>query len=182
VLETEQELVAANARVGEALAGFFPRIGLTSVYGHASEDLSDLLKHGSLAWSYAGAAAGPIFQGGRIWYLFQASKSNREAALRAYEQAVLAAFQEVSDALVAREKLALARAHQERAVAALRESVRLALVRYRGGLSSYVEVLDAQQQLFPAELALARFDLEELLSLVRLYRALGGGWSIDATP
>jgi multidrug efflux system outer membrane protein len=182
VVLVEQTLVASNARVGEALAGFFPRIGLTGLYGRQSESLADLVKKGSGVWSVAGLAAGPIFEGGRNWYLWKASKSEREAALRDYEQSVLVAFQEVSDALVAREQLALARAHQERAVAALAESVRLALVRYRGGLSNYVEVLDAQQQLFPAELSLARFSLEELLSLTRLYRALGGGWSIDATP
>ena len=182
IVFAEETLVASNARVGVALAGFFPRIGLTSVYGRQSENLADLVKKGSGVWSIAGLAAGPIFEGGRNWYLFSASKSEKEAALRDYEQSVLLGFQEVSDALVAREKLALARAHQERAVASLQESVRLALVRYRGGLSNYIEVLDAQQELFPAELLLARFDLEEMLSLTRLYRALGGGWSIDEVP
>jgi multidrug efflux system outer membrane protein len=182
IVFAEENLIASNARVGVALAGFFPRIGLTGLYGRESESLADLVREGSGVWSIAGLAAGPIFEGGRNWYLFQASKSEREAALADYERSVLVGFQEVSDALVAREKLALARAHQERAVGALREAVRLSLVRYRGGLSNYVEVLDAQQQLFPAELALARFDLEEMLSLTRLYRALGGGWSIDETP
>jgi multidrug efflux system outer membrane protein len=182
VVFAEESLVAANARVGVALAGFFPRIGLTSFYGRQSEDLADLVKKGSGAWSLAGLAAGPIFEGGRNWYLFSASKSEREAALSEYEQSVLRSFQEVSDALVAREKLALARAHQTRAVESLRESVRLALVRYRGGLSNYIEVLNAQQDLYPAELLLARYELEELLSLTRLYRALGGGWSLDETP
>jgi len=182
VVEAEQLLVAANARVGEALTSFFPRIGLTSVYGRQSEDLSDLLKRGSSAWSLAGLAAGPIFQGGRIWYLFQASKSEREAALRGYEQTVLVALREVSDALVARAKLAEAVAFQARAVAALEESVRLALVRYRGGLSDYIEVLTAQQDLFPAELELARLELAEQLAVVELYRALGGGWSIGEAP
>jgi multidrug efflux system outer membrane protein len=182
IVFAEENLIASNARVGVALAGFFPRIGLTGLYGRESESLADLVRQGSGVWSIAGLAAGPIFEGGRNWYLFQASKSERETALREYEQSVLLGFQEVSDALVAREKLALARAQQERAVAALRESVELSLVRYRGGLSSYVEVLDAQQQLFPAELGLARLHLEEVLSLARLYRALGGGWSIESTP
>ena len=182
IVFAEETLVAANARVGVALTGFFPRIGLTGLYGRQSESLADLVKKGSGVWSIAGLAAGPIFEGGRNWYLWSASKSEREAALREYEQSVLRAFQEVSDALVAREKLALAREHQARAVESLRESVRLALVRYRGGLSNYIEVLNAQQDLYPAELLLARYDLEELLSLTRLYRALGGGWSIDALP
>jgi multidrug efflux system outer membrane protein len=182
VVLAEETLVASNARVGAALAGFFPRIGLTSLYGRQSESLADLVKKGSGVWSLAGLAAGPIFEGGRNWYLYGASKSERQAALSDYEQSVLRAFQEVSDALVGREKLALARAHQARAVEALQESVRLALVRYRGGLSNYIEVLDAQQDLYPAELLLASYELEEILSLTRLYRALGGGWSIDELP
>jgi multidrug efflux system outer membrane protein len=182
LVASEETLVATNARVGEALADFFPRIGLTGLYGRRSTELSDLLESGSLVWTAAAAAAGPLFQGGRLWYLFRASKAEREAALHAYEQSVLLALQEVSDALVAREKLGLAREAQGRAVEALRESVRLSLVRYRGGLSSYVEVLDAQQALFPAENQLARLDLGRLVALVALYRALGGGWSIDQTP
>jgi multidrug efflux system outer membrane protein len=182
LIEAEEILVAANARVGQSIAEFFPRIGLTSVYGHQSSELSDFLDSGSLAWSAAALVTGPIFEGGRRWYLFKGSKAEREAALHGYEQGVLVALREVSDALVARDRLGLARAHQARAVAAYEESVRLAQVRFWGGLADYFEVLDAQQLLFPSEIRLARLDLDRLAALVALYRALGGGWSLDQTP
>ena len=182
VVEAEEGLHAANARVGESMANFLPRIGLTSFYGRQSAELSQLLESGSLAWAAAGALTGPIFQGGRNWYLFKASKAEREAALRGYEQSVLVALQEVSNALVARDRLAEAREDQARAVAAYEESVRLSQVRFWGGLASYFEVLDSQQLLFPAENRLARIELGRLLALVQLYKALGGGWSVDALP
>ncbi len=181
LLEAEQNLVAANARIGEALAGFFPRIGLTTLYGSASGELSALLSSGTGIWAAIATATGPIFTFGRTWYFWKASQANTEAARHAYEQAVLVSLQEVSDALVAREKLALVLREQERAVYALSESLRVARTRYVGGLSTYIEVLDAQQQLFPAENAVAQTRRDELLSLVALYRALGGGWN-EAPP
>jgi multidrug efflux system outer membrane protein len=177
LLEAEQSVVAANARIGESLANFFPRIGLTTFYGSASDELTDKLASGTGVWAAVASAAGPVFTFGRTWYLWRASQANTEAAVHAYEQTVLTALQEVSDALVAREKLAGVRIEQERAVQALSESLRIAKVRYVGGLSTYIEVLDAQQQLFPAENALAQTTRDELLALVELYRALGGGWS-----
>jgi multidrug efflux system outer membrane protein len=182
LIEAEQVLVAANARVGQSLADFFPRIGLTSVYGRQSSELGALLESGSLAWSAAALITGPLFQGGRLWYLFKGSKAEREAALHGYEQSILVALREVSDSLVARDRLGLAREQQARAVTAYEESVRLAQVRFWGGLASYFEVLDAQQLLFPSELQLARLDLDRLVAFVQLYRALGGGWSLDQTP
>jgi outer membrane protein, multidrug efflux system len=177
VIEAEQVLIAANARVGEALAEFFPRIGLTTLYGSASDDIDDLFDNGTGLWSVLGRATGPIFTFGRTWYFWRARQADTEAALRDYEQTVLIALQEVSDTLVAREKLALVRVEQERAVNALAESLEVARTRYMGGLSTYIEVLDAQQQLFPAENALAQTRRDELLALVDLYRALGGGWT-----
>jgi len=182
LIQAEQTLVAANARVGESLADFFPRIGLTAVYGRQSSELSTLVESGSLAWSAAALVTGPLFQGGRLWYLFKGSKAEREAALQGYEQSILVALGEVSDSLVARERLGLARDQQARAVAAYTESVRLAQVRFWGGLASYFEVLDSQQLLFPSEVRLARLDLDRLIAFVQLYRALGGGWSLDQTP
>lgn len=182
LVEAEQGLVAANARVGESIANFLPRIGLTTFYGRQSNELSEFLDGGSRAWSVAGTLTGPIFQGGRIWSLFQASKAEREAATRLYDQRVLVALREVSDALVAWERLAVARTAQARAVAAYREAVRLSNVRFWGGLATYFEVLTAQELLFPAELRLARIELARLQALVRLYKALGGGWSLDELP
>jgi multidrug efflux system outer membrane protein len=177
LVEAEQRLVAANARVGAAFAEFFPRIGLTAFAGGVSIELSDLLSSGSGTWSAAGAVAGPLLSFGRTYYGFEASKASAEEETLAYEAALLTALQEVSDALTGREKLALVRAEQERAVEALREALAIARVRYEGGLATYLEVLDAQQQLFPAENDLARTQRDEILTLVELYRVLGGGWS-----
>jgi multidrug efflux system outer membrane protein len=173
----EQNLVAENALVGVALSDFFPRIGLTAFAGSASSDLADLLTSGTGFWSLAGAAAGRVFTFGRNLYTYRAQRAVVEAAVARYEQALLVALREVSDALVAREKLEGVRAEQERAVAALREALRIARIRYLGGLASYLEVLDAQQQLFPAENELARTRRDQLLVVVALYRTLGGGWS-----
>jgi len=178
LVAAEEALVATNASIGESIADFFPRIGLTSFYGGQSLELSQLATAGAGVWSLAAVVSGPLFQGGNLFYRWRFSKAAYEEALAAYERSVLVAFQEVSNTLVAREKLALVRTDQARAVAAYQESVRLALVRYRGGLSDYVEVLDAQQQLFPAELTLARVDLARRVTLVQLYRALGGGWGL----
>jgi len=182
LVEAEQLLVAANARVGESIAIFLPRFGLTTFFGHQSNELSEFVGGSSRAWSVAGSFTGPLFQGGRIWNLFKASKAEREAATRQYDQAVLNAMREVSDALVAWERLEVARAAQDEAVAAYTEAVRLAFVRYWGGLASYFEVLEAQQLLFPAENRLAQIELARLRALVQLYKALGGGWSIDEGP
>ncbi len=181
LLEAEQRLVAANARVGEALASFFPSVSLTSVYGSTSDDLSDLLSSGTRILTRIMSVTGPLFTFGRTWYFWRASQAATEAAGHDYEQTVLGALREVSDALVAREKLVRVRVEQERAVRALDQSLATARKRYTGGLATYLEVLDAQQELFPAENALAQTRRDELLAVVAVYRALGGGWS-EASP
>jgi multidrug efflux system outer membrane protein len=182
LVEAEQILVASNARIGVAKSEFFPRIALTGFQGSVSRDLSDLFDSGSETWSLGGIASGPLLSWGRTYFAFLASKAESEQALLQYQQSMLGALREVSDALTAREKLALVRAEQQLAVDALRESLRIARIRYRGGLATYLEVLDAQQQLFPAENALAQTQRDELLAVVALYRALGGGWSTYGEP
>ncbi|HXV36471.1 MAG TPA: efflux transporter outer membrane subunit [Myxococcota bacterium] len=177
LIAVEQNLVAENALVGVALSEFFPRVGLTAFAGSASSELSDLLTSGTGLWSLVGSAVGRAFTFGRNLYTYRAQRAVVEAAVARYEQVLLVALGEVADSLVAREKLADVRAEQERAVAALRESLRIARTRYLGGLASYLEVLDAQQQLFPAENDLARTRRDQLLAIVALYRTLGGGWS-----
>jgi multidrug efflux system outer membrane protein len=132
---------------------------------------------GTALWALAGVAAGKVFTFGRNLYTYRAQQAVFDAAVARYEKAFLGALREVSDALVAREKLEGVRVEQERAVAALAESLDIARTRYESGLASYLEVLDAQQQLFPAENDLARTGRDEILTLVALYRALGGGWS-----
>ncbi|MEB2345029.1 MAG: efflux transporter outer membrane subunit [Deltaproteobacteria bacterium] len=180
VIEAEEVLHAETARIGEAFAGFFPRIGLTAVAGRTSGELDSALS-GPSFWTLVGSAVGPLFTFGRTWYGWRASEAGAQAALHDYQQSVLVALQDVSNALTAREKLAQMRVEQGRAVEALGESLRIARIRYVGGLATYLEVLDAQQQLFPAELDLARTQRDELNAVVALYRALGGGWQ-EAPP
>ncbi len=180
VLRAEQVLHAQTARIGEAFANFFPRIGLTAAAGRTSGELDSVLS-GPSFWTLAGSAVGPLFTFGRTWYGWRSAEAAAQAALYDYEQAVLVALADVSNALTAREKLEAVRTEQERAVEALAESLRIARIRYVGGLANYIEVLDAQQPLFLAELDLARTRRDELLAVVALYRALGGGWQ-EAPP
>lgn len=177
LVEAEQNLVAANAEIGVALANFFPRIGLTGLWGSASVDLASFLEASTGLWSLAAQGVGPLLTFGQTWYVWEASKSNAAATRFVYEGTVLNALREVSDTLTARTKLTEVRVEQERAVAALREAVRISRIRYVGGLSSYLEVLDALQQLYPAEFDLVRTQRDERIAVVALYRALGGGWN-----
>jgi multidrug efflux system outer membrane protein len=183
LIEAEQSLISANAQIGVAFADFFPRIGLTAFRGALSNDLADFLKSSNEAWAVGAQAVGPILTWGQTWYNWRAFQAADRASIYQYQQSVLRALEDVSDALTARGKIAEQRAELERQVEALRESVRLAQVRYVGGLATYLEVLDAQQQLFPAEIALAEALRDERLALVSIYRALGGGWQEqDALP
>ena len=182
ILQAEQLIKSSNAQVGVAVANFFPRIGLTALYGGQSSDLDNIVKTPGVVWAIAGSMAGPLFQGGRLTEAYRAQIADGEAAKANYAQSVINALREVSNALIARQKLEDVRDQQIIQVDALRESVRLALLRYNGGLSTYFEVLEAQQQLFPAELALAQTDLDRMLAVVDLYRALGGGWQANDQP
>ncbi len=176
VLAAEQNVVATNALVGVAVADFFPRFGLTSLYGGQSGDIDEIVKSAGNVWAIGASITGPLFQGGRLYYGYKGSVVDWQSAVFAYEQTVLNALADVSNALVARQKLAEAEVERKRQVASLQESVRVALLRFTDGFSSYFEVLDAQQQLFPAEILLARNQLNQLVSVVQLYKALGGGW------
>jgi multidrug efflux system outer membrane protein len=176
--EAEQQLVSANANVGAAMASFFPTISLTGSFGGISPDVGDLFQAGK-AWSIAAGLVGPLFQGLRLKNQYDVNVAQWEQAKVLYESAVTNAFGEVSTALVAHQKLAEVETQQARSVAAYLEAVRLAGIRYLAGLSSYVEVLDAQQQLFPAENALAQARFSRLSNFVQLYKALGGGWNIE---
>ncbi len=178
VRQAEQQLVAANASVGAALADFFPTISLTGDYGGVSTEVSDLFQAGR-TWSVAAGVTGPLFQGMRLKNQYDAKLALFEQAKVRYESAVTNAFGEVSTALVAYQKLAETEKEQMRSVAAYMEAVRLANIRYVAGLSSYVEVLDAEQQLFPAENTLAQTRLLRLAAFVQLYKALGGGWNLS---
>ena len=178
IQQAEQALVAANADVGVAVANFFPRLGLTSLYGGQSSELENVVKSAGNVWAIGGSLAGPLFQGGRLLASYRASSAAWEEAVERYQQATLQAFAEVSNALVARQKLKGVHAERTETVKALQTSVALSLQRYNDGIASYFEVLEAEQQLFPAELDLARTQRDELVAVVTLYRALGGGWRL----
>jgi multidrug efflux system outer membrane protein len=179
IRQAEQFLVAANANVGVAKADFFPRLSLTGLFGNVSTELGDLFSQGK-TWSIGAGLVGPLFQGGRIKRGHEAAKAQWEQARIQYEGATTNAFGEVSNALVDRTKLLETERQRARAVAAHLEAVRLANLRYASGLSAYFEVLEAQQQLFPAEIGLARTRRDQRVAVVNLYRALGGGWQAEA--
>jgi len=179
IRRAEQGIIAANADIGVAVANFFPKLGLSAIYGGASSDLQAVFNGAGTVWSFGGTLAGPLFQGGALYYGYKGAEQKWEQALQSYQQSVLQALAEVANALVDQEKLVGVRAQQQVAVDALRESVRLATLRYVGGLATYYEVLEAQQQLFPAENALAQTERNQLVAVVRLYRALGGGWEVE---
>jgi multidrug efflux system outer membrane protein len=182
ILQAEQQIASANALVGVSVANFFPRIGLTTLYGGQSSELQNVFKGPGAIWTIAGTILGPLFQGGALTESYRQQVAQWEANKQQYEQTVLTALGEVSNALIAEQKLAETRVEQAKAVDALRESVRLAILRYTGGLATYFEVLEAQQQLFPAENALAQTDGDQLIAVVQLYAALGGGWEASDQP
>jgi multidrug efflux system outer membrane protein len=178
VIQAEDELISANAQVGVAVANFFPRIGLTSLYGGESTELENLVKTQGAIWNVAGSIAGPIFTGGQNLETYRAQVAVFEQSKAQYLQSILLALQDVSNVLTSQQKLNEIRAARERQVVALQESVRLSLLRYDQGLANYYEVLEAQQQLFPAQNALAQAIRDQLNVVVQLYLALGGGWNL----
>ena len=180
VAGSEQALVAANAAVGANLAAMFPQFGLTAFIGKVSPELSAFTGGTANAWNVGATVAGPIVQGGQLRAQYRAAKARFEEALAGYQQSVLTAFQEVSNALVSREKYAEVRVANQQAVASLTSSVGLATQRYLNGKSSYYEVLQAQQELYPTQRAEIQARVNERLSVIQLYKALGGGWTNSA--
>ena len=179
IREAEQTLVAANAEIGVAKAQFFPQISLTGSGGGSfgrSSAFSSLMSSQIGIWSYGAQVTQPIFTGGALRGNLRLAQSEHQQALIAYQQTIQRAFGDVSDALIAYQKFHEVRVRQEDTVADLRESVRLSNLRYTGGTTTYLEVLDGQRSLFAAELTLAGARATEYQSLVQLYRALGGGW------
>jgi len=181
ILEAEQQLVAANANVGVAKATFLPRITLTGAFGLQSFSLADLFTIGaSQAWSIGPQVSVPVYTGGRRDALVDAAEARKVQALQAYGQAVQQAFREVEDALIAHRKIGEARVHHQRELAAARRYLDLAQRRFLNGLASYLDVLDAQRQLFSDQIDGARSLRAHLSAIVQLYKALGGGWAPDA--
>jgi multidrug efflux system outer membrane protein len=180
VRQAEQTLVAANARIGAAKALYFPTISLTGAYGTGSAELGNLFKGPSKTWSYAGSVVGPIFTGGATRAGVRQAEASRKVAELGYVAAIQSAFGDVEDALVSRQKLAQQLDAQGRLVTAAREYARLAQLQFEGGVAPYMTVLQAQQQLFPAELDEAQIRASLFASTVNVYKAMGGGWVAEA--
>ncbi|HEV8037742.1 MAG TPA: efflux transporter outer membrane subunit [Bryobacteraceae bacterium] len=172
----EQNLVAANAQIGIAKAAYFPQISLTGFLGGQGNQLSSLFSGPSRVWSLAPQVAQPIFTAGRLKSNVKLTEALQQSALIQYEKAIQTAFSEVSDALIAHQRVRESRIQQELLVAALQDRTQLAYVRYRGGVDTLLNALDADRDLFQAELDLSQIRLNELLSVVQLYKSLGGGW------
>jgi multidrug efflux system outer membrane protein len=176
VAQAEQQLIAANAQIGAARAQYFPTISLTGAFGSASGQLSNLFSGPARVWSYAGAFAGPIFTGGLISGQVAQAEAGQQAALVNYQAVIQSAFADVENALVGREKIAHQVDAEARRVKALAEYARLAQLKYDGGYTDYLTVLNAQQQLFPAEINYAQNLGQKYNALVNIYKSMGGGW------
>jgi len=176
VRAAEHDLVAANANIGQAKAAFFPQLTLTGFYGYQTTALSDLFSSPARTWQFGPAVTTPLFTAGRVSGEYKLAKARFEESLAVYQRTVQGAFREVSDALIAYQRNQEYYAKQQDQTQANRDAAALANVRYEGGVTSYLEVLYNEQQLFDAEFLLARARRDELLSVVQLYRTLGGGW------
>jgi multidrug efflux system outer membrane protein len=176
VRAAEQGLVSANANIGQAKAAFYPQVTITGFYGYQSVALSDLFTAPARAWQFGPAVTLPLFTGGRLKGNLKLAEATFQEVVASYQQTVQSAFRDVSDSLIAYQRTQEYRAKQEENTQAHRDAAEIANVRYEGGVTSYLEVLYNEQELFNSELVLAQARLNELLSVVQLYRALGGGW------
>jgi outer membrane protein, multidrug efflux system len=176
IVQAEQLLVAANADIGVARADYFPQISLTGTGGFQSAALSSLFTGAGGLWSVGGALAQPLFTAGRTKSRVALAEARRDEAVLTYQQTIQQSLRDVSDALVAYRKGREFREQQELLDRSAEDARRLTTLRYQGGATSYLEVLDSETRLFAAELGLAQAQLSELLALVQIYRALGGGW------
>lgn len=172
----EQNLIAANAEIGVARAAYFPQLSLTGLLGGASTQLTSLFSGPASLWNITPQITQPIFTAGRLKSTVKLAQAERERALIQYEKTVQTAFKEVSDALIAHQRVRESREKQAALVDTLGDRLRLAFLRYRGGVDTELNVLDADRDLYQAQLDLAQLRLQEILSVVQLYKALGGGW------
>ena len=172
----EQGLLGAGARIEVARKAYLPQISLTGFLGFESASLSDLFKPSRGVWGFVPQVAQPIFTGGRLKSNVRFTQAQRDLFLVDYERTIQNAFREVSDSLIAYRKVREVRGQRELLVATLRDRSRLAYLRYTGGVSNLLEALDADRELFDAELSLAQVRRDELLTVVQLYKSLGGGW------
>jgi multidrug efflux system outer membrane protein len=172
----EQVLIAANAEIGVAKAAYFPQLSLSGSLGGQSTQLASLFSGPASTWNLAPQISPPIFTAGRIKSGVKLAEAQRDSALVQYEKTIRTAFAEVSNSLIAHQRVRESRQRQEDLVTALQDRLRLAYVRYRGGVDTQLDALDADRDLFQAQLLLSQIRLQELLTVVQLYKALGGGW------
>lgn len=182
IREAEQQLVSTNARIGEAKAMLFPRISLTASFGYASAALEDWFVPGGRVWSIIGSLMQPIFEAGKNLRRIEVAESRERQALYDYERTILQALRDVNDSLIAYRKAGEQMVSQRSRTEAERKVLELSDLRYRGGVAAYLEVLDAQRSLFGAELDEVQAISNELTALIRLYKALGGGWPSEPPP
>jgi multidrug efflux system outer membrane protein len=176
IRQAEAQLIAANAQIGVAKAAYFPQINLTASGGYQSSALTSLFTGPAGLWSFGGSLVQPIFTGGRIRSNVKFTEARQQEAALIYQQTIQQAFRGVSDALVEYRKDREFREQQEQLTFSAQDAARLSETRYRGGATSYLEVLTNETNYFDAELGLAQAQLNELLGLVRIYKNLGGGW------
>jgi outer membrane protein, multidrug efflux system len=172
----EQNLIAANAEIGVARAAYFPQLSLSGFVGGQSTQLASLFTGPTSAWNLTPQLTQPIFTAGRLKSNVRLTEAQREQALVQYEKTIQTAFAEVSNSLIAHQRTRESREKQEELVFALQDRLRLAYIRYRGGVDTQLDALDADRDLFSAQLSLSQIRLGELLTVVQLYKALGGGW------
>ena len=172
----EQSLIAANANIGVAKAAYFPQLSMSGILGGQSTQLSGLFSGPNSAWSFVPQISQPIFTAGRLRSTVRLAEAQRDSAIVQYQKTIQTAFTEVSTALIAHQRVQEARAKQEALVAVLEERKRLAYMRYQGGVDTQLNALDADRDLLQARLDLRQIRLNELISVVQLYKALGGGW------
>jgi multidrug efflux system outer membrane protein len=176
IRQAEQQLIAFNAQIGVAQGAYFPDISLTATGGYQSAALSKLFTGPSGMWDIVGTLTQPIFTAGRIRAGVKFAKVQQQEALNFYRKTIQEAFREVSDALVAYRKTQEFTTQQDLLTQSAKDAARLSALRYKGGLASYLEVLDSDTRYYSAELKRAQAQLNELQALVDLYKALGGGW------
>ncbi len=180
IRQAEQALIAANARIGVAKAQFFPSISLTGLFGWSSTNLSNLFTGSAKTWNWGGNATAPIFTGGFLSGQLKATEAIQQQTLLNYKSAIQTAFREVDDALLDQNRTRAQLVAQNRQVGSLKEYARIARIRYENGYTSYIEVLDAERSLFSAELTYAQTQGILFGALVNLYKAMGGGWVVEA--
>jgi multidrug efflux system outer membrane protein len=178
IRQAEQKLVAANAHIGEAKAAFFPRISLTGMFGLESASLSELFTGPARVWQVGPTITFPIFHAGELRGKLRAAEAQQQQTLIQYQQTIQQAFRDVEDALVFRAKASDIRTQQETRVEAARRALDIANLRYTSGLGTYLDVLDAQRQLFSAQVDLAGTTRDQLTAVVQIYKSLGGGWEV----